>query len=398
MPAGIISVGDELLSAEVADSNFVFLARHLRQLGIDVQEHLTLGDDRARLSGAIERLSRDCELVLITGGLGPTEDDLTRYCLSEVLSSPLEMDQEALRQITEHFRRLKREMAKVNRIQAMIPASARAIENTLGTAPGIAARLGRSRIFAMPGVPHEMRKMFKEQIEPELSRLGLTGRAIVSRKLHCFGTGESNIFSLIEDLMGRPANPQVGITAHDGVITVSITAKADTAQAAEIMMEEKSRAISRRLGDYLFGRNEQTLGQLLGLMLIGRNQKLAVAESCTGGLIGKMLTDSPGASEFFLADLVTYANQAKIELLGVSEQIIQTHGAVSQQCVEAMAAGAIARTGADWALAVTGIAGPDGGTKEKPVGLVYMGLARKDSAGDAQVVQTQESLFTGSRV
>lgn len=397
MSAGVISVGDEILSGQVQDTNFPFLARQLGQLGIDVREQLTVGDDRQRLSRAIDRIRRSCDLVLITGGLGPTSDDLTRYSLSDVLSSPLELDEEALGQIEERFRRLKREMAPVNRIQAMMPASARAIENPVGTAPGIAAEINGTHIFALPGVPHEMRKMFAEQIEPELARLGLAGKAIVSTRIHCFGTGESNIFSLIDDLMPRPANPQVGITAHDGVITVSITAQADTPQIGRQMLDETSRSICLRLSEYVFGRDDETLAQVVGRMLIANRQSLVLAESCTGGLIGKMLTDLPGASEFFVADLVTYANSAKTALLSVPDPIIETHGSVSPECAEAMARGAIERTGADWALAVTGIAGPDGGSAQKPVGLVYIGLAEKNQAGKGRLLEVRESRFPGSR-
>ncbi len=397
MSAAIISQGDEILSGQVPDTNFPFLARKLAKIGIAVQTHLVLGDSPGRLAQAIKSLSASSGLVLLTGGLGPTADDITRYALSEALASPLQLDQPALEQIEQHFARLKRPMSPVNRVQAMIPATARTIENPWGTAPGIAAKLGQTHIFALPGVPHEMRAMFSDRIEPELRRLGLAESAIVSRSLHCCGAGESDIFSLIKDLMARPENPQVGITAKDGVITVGITARADSPAAALELLDEKSRRICSRLGQFLFGRDQQTLAQVLGELLVRKNQSLALAESCTGGLIGKLLTDVPGASKFLLADLVTYANQAKIQLLGVPEKILEKHGAVSADCARAMAAGAIARTGADWALAVTGIAGPDGGTSEKPVGLIFIALARKDSSGKPVDIDVQECRFTGDR-
>ena len=239
--------------------------------------------------------------------------------------------------------------------------------------------------------------MFAGQVLPELARLGLTGKGIVSTRIHCFGAGESDIFNLIDDLMPRPANPQVGITAHDGVITVSITALEDTPEMGRQMLAEAGQTICLRLSDYVFGRDEQTLAQVVGRMLIAKRQSLALAESCTGGLIGKMLTDTPGASEFFLADLVTYAKSAKIALLSVPEAAIETHGSVSPQCAEAMAAGAVERTGADWALAVTGIAGPDGGSEQKPVGLVYIGLAQKGQDGKGRLLEVRESRFPAGR-
>ena len=197
--------------------------------------------------------------------------------------------------------------------------------------------------------------------------------------------------------MHRPTNPQVGITANDGVITVGIVAKGDSAGAALELLKKKSGEIRSRLGDYYFGQDKQSLAQVVGELLVSKKQSLALAESCTGGMIGKLLTDEPGASEFLLADLVTYANEAKVELLGVGEDILEKYGAVSAQCARAMAAGVIDRTGADWALAVTGIAGPDGGTSEKPVGLVFVGIARKDSSGQAVDIEVKEWRFTGDR-
>ena len=333
----------------------------------------------------------------MTGGLGPTADDITRYALSEALESPLEMDGRAVMQIEEYFARLDRRLNEVNRVQAMIPRGGRAIENCWGTAPGIAAELGQAHIFALPGVPHEMRAMFSERIAPELRELGLAGSAVVSRSLQCSGAGESDIFELIRELMGRGENPQVGITANDGVISVGITARGDSAELAWELLEEKSGEICSRLGEYVFGRDEQSLGQVVGERLISRNQSLAVAESCTGGLIGKLLTDVPGASEFLLADVVTYGNRAKIELLGVAKNILNKHGAVSAECARAMVAGVIERMGADWGMSVTGIAGPGGGTSEKPVGLIYIGMAGKNLSGWAVGVDVREFRFRGDR-
>lgn len=397
MSAAIISQGDEILSGKVPDSNFPFLAQELAKIGITVQTHLTLGDSTADLTRAISSLSVTSELVLVTGGLGPTEDDVTRFALAEALGSPLELDQRALEQIEQHFARIKRAMNPANRVQAMIPAAGRVIENAWGTAPGIVAKLGKTHIFALPGVPHEMRAMFAERVEPELRELGLAGSAVLSRSLHCCGAGESDIFELIKDHMHRPANPQVGITANDGVITVGIVARADSPGKALELLQEKSQQIRSRLGDYYFGQDQQSLAQVVGQMLVDKKQSLALAESCTGGLIGKLLTDGPGASEFLLADLVTYANQAKVELLSVPEDILQKHGAVSVQCAQAMAQGVIARTGADLALAITGIAGPDGGTSEKPVGLVFIALARKDPSSQSVDIEVKEWRFTGDR-
>ena len=397
MSAGIISVGDEMLSGRTQDTNFPFLARQLHLLGITVDVHLTVPDCRSRLAQALSTLCNSCKLVLITGGLGPTSDDITRYSLADTLARPLQPHQEALQRIEALFARLNRPMAQANRIQAMIPASADIIENSCGTAPGIAAKLDGTHIFALPGVPHEMRTMFTDHVAPAIKQLGLAERTIVSTRLRCCGAGESNIFTLIEDLMDRSGNPLVGITVQDGIITISITAQADLPQAAQLLADEKSRLIASRLGRFLFGRDDQTLPQVVGELLTHKNQTLALAESCTAGLIAKLLTDAPGASKFFLADLVTYSNQAKISLLGVSEEVLTNHGAVSSQCARAMAAGAMSCTDADWTLAVTGIAGPDGGTEDKPVGLIYIALAKKTLENKSEIIDVKEFNFTGTR-
>jgi len=242
-----------------------------------------------------------------------------------------------------------------------------------------------------------MRAMFTNSVVPQLRSLGLGGAVIVSRKLHCCGTGESNIFSMISDLMVRPANPLVGITVSDGVISVIVTAKAESAQAAETMLDEMSGQLAGRLGDYVFGRDEQTLAMVVGGLLRSKKQKLALAESCTGGLVGKLLTDEPGASDFLIADVVSYANSAKVGLLAVPQETLHRHGAVSEEAARAMACGAVECSGADWGLSITGIAGPSGGTAEKPVGLVFCGLARRAANGKAQVVEVREWRFVGER-
>ena len=397
MSAAIISVGDEILSGRTQDTNFPFLARQLHLLGITVDAHLTVPDSCPQLTDALAARCKTCRLVLITGGLGPTNDDITRFALSDVLASPLHLHQAALQQIEALFARLNRPMTQVNRVQAMIPASADIIENSCGTASGIRAHLGDTHIFALPGVPHEMRTMFTDHVAPAITALGLAQASLAVTYLHCCGTGESNIFTLIEDLMDRPGNPLVGITVQDGIVTISVTASADSVQAARLLLDQKNRLLEARLGEFLFGRDDQTLPQVVGDLFIRKNQTLALAESCTGGLIAKLLTDVPGSSGFFLADLVTYSNQAKIDLLDVPQEILVQHGAVSSACARAMAAGAISHTHADWSLSVTGIVGPDGGTSDKPVGLVYIALAKNTPQNEPQLLDVKELRFTGTR-
>ena len=387
MYAVIVAVGDELTSGATVDTNSAYLARRLAELGIETLRHETVGDDTAAIAEAITRAAAEAELVIVTGGLGPTPDDLSRRALASAMGVELVEDPRQAERIAAFFARRGREMKPSNRAQALVPRGAEAIDNDRGTAPGLAANVGKSRVFILPGPPHEMREMFTARVLPELS----ADAAIATRLIHTFGAGESDVAGAIADLMDRRANPRVGTTAQAGVVTVRITARGRDAEAAEELAEKVAELVKARLGELVFGTGEETLSGVVGSLLRSAGQSLAVAESCTGGLLGALLTDVPGASEYFLGGVVAYANEAKAGLLDVPWELLRTHGAVSEPVAGAMAAGARGRFGADWGIGITGIAGPAGGSAKKPVGLVYIALAGPG------IDQVHRQVFPGTR-
>jgi nicotinamide-nucleotide amidase len=374
MIARLISIGTELALGQTVDTNSAWLAQQLARAGIVCDRHVTVGDDRSVIAQIIRESAAAAPLVIITGGLGPTPDDLTRESLADVLSAPLELHESMLSQIEEFFRQRGRTMHDRNRVQAMIPVGAVPIENLRGTAPGISARIGDARIFALPGVPDEMRAMFERSVWPRIVAAA-DGRAIVQRVIHSFGMSESEIGHRIADLMERGRNPSVGTSAADLIISIRINAAAAPPDEAARLADSDAAEVRSRLGHCIFGEGEQSLATAVAQLLIGRGATVATAESCTGGLIATRLTDVPGSSAYFVQGLVTYANEAKERLLGVAAGLLREHGAVSEPVAEAMADRCRKISGTDYALSVTGIAGPTGATADKPIGLVYVALA-----------------------
>jgi len=386
MNATTLSIGNELVLGQTVDTNSAWLSQRLASLGIDCIAHITVGDDQSAIAQAIDDAARRCDLLLITGGLGPTKDDLTRQALAQILGQPLEMNQLWLTRMQQIFQRLNRPMVESNRAQALIPRGAEMIENFAGTAAGIAAQFPSHpcKIFAMPGVPVEMRAMFDRSIAPLLSG-GSEAGVILTHTLHTFGLGESALGEMLGDLMNRGRNPLVGTTVSGGIVSVRIASRQSSRAAADEKLDETIAQCRKVLGDLIFGENEQTLPVVVAALLSSPTvRRVATAESCTGGLVAKMLTDVPGSSQYFHRGWITYSDQSKSELLGVDPDLIAAHGAVSEPVVAAMADGARRQSSADFALAISGIAGPDGGTPAKPVGTVCIALAH--SSG--QIVRT----------
>jgi nicotinamide-nucleotide amidase len=380
MIAEIISIGSELVSGQGLDTNSQWLSRALGRAGIAVHFHTTLGDDLRENVAAFRVAITRADLVLMTGGLGPTQDDLTRDALALVAGVPLVEDPGSLDAIAALFARRKRAMPERNRVQALIPLGAEALPNRVGTAPGLWMTIGRAVVGCMPGVPSEMHIMFDEQVIPRLRALGAITRVIVHHKINLFGKGESDIEADALDLTARGRTPEVGITAHDATISFRIAAEGSDEAAARRALEPTLAVIRERLGDLILGEGTDDVAEALVAQLARCRLTIATAESCTGGLVAHMITALAGVSPFFPGGVVTYSNAAKVDLLGVSPDLLATHGAVSAEVAEAMAVGVRGRLGADLGLSVTGIAGPTGATPDKPVGLVYLGLANADGA------------------
>jgi nicotinamide-nucleotide amidase len=375
MRVEVIAIGSELVSGQGLDTNSQWISQQLSALGISVAFHTTLGDVYEDHLSAFRIAFDRADLVVASGGLGPTQDDLTREALAECAGVSLVEDPESLAAIAAMFARRNRVMTERNRVQAQFPNGAEPIPNRVGTAPGIWMRVGRATIACLPGVPSEMRLMFREQVVPRLRAAGWIQRVIVHRKISLFGKGEAEIEAGAFDLTARGRVPEVGITAHDGTISFRISAAAGTEEEARAFIEPTAKLIYERFGNLVVGEGSDDVPEALVDQLVRTGATLATAESCTGGLIAHLITAISGVSPHYKGGIVSYANELKIELLGVPAEMLETHGAVSAEVAAAMAEGARTRLGADLGISTTGVAGPKGGTPQKPVGLVYIGLA-----------------------
>lgn len=415
MRAAILSIGDELALGQTVDTNSAWLSAQLAAAGCDVVAHMTVGDDSAATTLGIGHMAELAEVVLVSGGLGPTADDLTRPALASFVQSPLEKHPEAAMVLEAFFRKINRPMPESNLVQAMIPRGVTMIQNTAGTAPGMFARVSRMKlmgrfrgpllstdpheaavlVFCMPGVPKEMKIMFGRDVLPAIAGLA-EGAVILSRTLHTFGLGESHLAERLGDLMKRDRNPSVGTTVSAGIVSLRINARFSSLQQATDELEKTDAACRAALGSLIYGVDGLPLQAAVGQLLLDRHKAgqsvtVTTAESCTGGLLAGMLTDIPGSSNYFHQGWVTYANQAKQQLLGVSADVLESHGAVSEPVVLAMATGARQRSGADVALAISGIAGPEGGSADKPVGTVWIAIS------SASLTMARKWIFPGDR-
>ncbi len=374
MKAEIISVGTELLLGHTINTDAAHVARELSALGVDLLHAHVVGDNAGRLEDALREALTRSDLVITTGGLGPTDDDLTKETVARVTGAPLEEHAASLEQLREYFG--SRPMSANQRKQAFLPRGSVAFPNAVGTAPGCAVPAGDGKfVILLPGPPSELLPMLREHVTPFLQRYA--HGAIASFMVHTFGIGEGAAELRIKDLTGG-ANPTAATYATEGEMFVRVTAKAADAAAAEALAAPLVEAVRERLGDVVYGVNVSSLESVVLPELIRRGQTLVTAESCTGGLLAKKITDQPGASAVFGTGLVTYANEAKMRLLGVPEDMLRAHGAVSPEVARCMAENARTRYNGDFGLGITGIAGPDGGTPGKPVGLVYIALSAAD--------------------
>jgi nicotinamide-nucleotide amidase len=370
--AEIVTVGTEMLLGDLVDTNTAWISQRLAELGVGIYRHTTIGDNSERIIAALRDAASRSDLVVTTGGLGPTSDDLTNACISTLTGREMVEYQEAREHVDTMFARFGRTPTSNNYKQALFPEGTELIPNPVGTAMGALVEWEGTLFATLPGVPTEMKSMFEGTLEP-LVRARSEG-SIVSKTLHFAGIGESALAEKVQEFLDA-TDPTVAPLAGQGRVRLRITTRAATDREAQEKIAPVEKEIIARLSDYYFGEGDETLEGSVGRLLGDRGATLALAESCTGGLIAKRLTDMPGSSAYFTEGFVTYSNESKERLLGVPHATIMDHGAVSEPAAREMAEGARRVSGADYGLSVTGIAGPDGGTQEKPVGLVFVGIS-----------------------
>jgi len=376
MRAEILGIGTEILLGQIANTNARWMSERLAEIGVDVLHHQVVGDNVERIAEAFGLALSRSDVVIATGGLGPTQDDVTRDGLATALGVGFERHPEIEELLRQKFALLGREMPESNLLQADVPAGGRYIAPKRGTAPGLVCELDGKRVYAVPGVPAEMREMMEETILPEL-RLLAGDAAIVSRVLRCTGIGESRVSMLLDDLFHLSSNPTVAYLASSGEVKVRLTAKADTAAEAETLIEPILDEVLIRLGDFVFTARDESLEEAVLRLLREHGRTLACGESLTGGEVSERLTSVPGASDSFLGSAVAYVSEAKRSVLGVSREILDVDGPVSEACVREMAAGARKVFGADVGLGITGVAGPDAHGGHEP-GSVWVAIDADD--------------------
>lgn len=370
----ILSTGDEVLTGMIADTNAAFLADQMGSLGFEVLRHTTVGDDRAILEETFRALGARADVVLCTGGLGPTVDDLTTEVAAGILGVGMKLDEPALAYMEGLWRSRGRAMPENNRKQAMLPESADVLTNPIGTAPGFSVKIGNAHFFFMPGVPREMKRMFAEQVIPRIQKLQPDPTVFDVRVYRTFGLTESAADQVLSGLEAQFPGVKLGFRAHFPELQIKLTVKGPDITAARARLEAAADEVKKRIGPNIFSDGD-AIEAVIGAALRRDKATVATVESCTGGMIAQLITNVPGASDYFDRGFVTYTEASKHELVGVPEALIAEHGVVSEECARAMADGArtVART--TYAISVTGFAGPGGGTDDKPVGLVYIGLA-----------------------
>ncbi|PYP89169.1 MAG: competence/damage-inducible protein A [Blastocatellia bacterium AA13] len=390
LTADIIAIGSELLTPHRTDTNSLWLTERLNSIGIEVMQKTIVGDDEQRLEHAIRDSLRRSDLIISTGGLGPTEDDVTRKVFARVLGRQLTLDYDVLETIRERFASRGYQMAPNNERQALVPAGATVLPNQNGSAPGLTISHESKFIVLLPGPPREMRPMFEDQIMGELENRS-RGTRIARRTLKVTGLGESALDELIAPIYGQYSNPQTTILFTNCEIEVHLTATADNLSIAERLLNELSEKLKGKVGDYIYSTAGESIEEVVGRGLAEKGHTIATAESCTGGLIAERITEVPGASRYFLGGVVSYTEDVKTKLLGVPQEMIERRGVVSGEVAEAMARGIKESTGATIGLSVTGIAGPGGGTVAVPVGSVYIGLS------DDLVTSNRRLMLMGDR-
>ena len=389
MKAEIITVGTEILLGDILNTNCRYLSRELAAMGIEMYYQITVGDNEERLLKTLEESLNRSDIVICTGGLGPTEDDITKEVCAKYFGYELELHKPSLDAMIERFKHMNRVPTKNNEKQAYFPKEAYILKNDNGTAPGCIMEKEGKMIVVLPGPPKEMESMFENYVKPYLSKL--TDDVIESEVLRIIGVGESKVENDILDIIDSQTNPTIATYAKGYECTLRITAKAKSVEEAKELIKPMSDEMKRRFGQSLYATGETSIEEVVAKMLVENNLKIAVAESCTGGMVSASLINYPGISSVFMEGCVTYSNEAKMKSLGVKKETLDVYGAVSDNCAKEMASGVAARYNTNVGIATTGIAGPGGGTDEKPVGLVYFGIYINGK------VITKKYVFNGDR-
>lgn len=372
MKCEIISVGTELLLGDIINTDAQYLAKELAEIGITVFYQSTVGDNEQRLAELVQTALGRSDVLITTGGLGPTKDDLTKEVVCKAIGAPLEMHMPSLERMKDYFKKTGREMNPINEKQAMLPVGCTVLQNDFGTAPGCMVEKDGKTVILLPGPPRELKPMFANYVKPHLA--GFSGLTFLSSTVHVFGLGESSMASMVSELLDS-SNPTVAPYAKDGEALLRVTASGENEAQCREKIKPVVDEIRRRLGKNVYGVDCGSLQARVVSLLKQRGMKVATAESCTAGLLSKRITEVSGASDVFECGIISYANEIKMKYLGVPEQILSEYGAVSAQTARAMARGARLAGNADLGISITGIAGPGGGTQEKPVGLAYAALS-----------------------
>lgn len=391
MIAELISVGTEMLLGNIVNTNTRFLAEECAQLGLSMYHQVTVGDNHDRLVEVVKTALTRADIVILTGGLGPTEDDITKEVCAEVMGYSLTEDRHTRKRIEEFFRNnIYREIPDNNWKQAVVPEGALILDNHNGTAPGLILNKDEKHVILLPGPPGELYPLFQEQVYPYLQKL--QPDIIRSRMIRICGMGESQVEDKLLDLIDSQTNPTIATYAKIGEVHLRVTAKAESEEEAKQLLKPVVKEIKQRLGRYVYSTRDNETLEMAVVRLLAKNElRVTTAESCTGGLLAARLVNVPGASEVFGEGFITYSNKAKRKILDVSKSTLKKYGAVSEQTAREMAAGSVFAADADIGVAVTGIAGPDGGTEEKPVGLVYIAAYMKGK------VSVERCQFKGDR-
>lgn len=373
MKTALLTVGTEILFGQIVNTNAAFLSQELNNLGYDVMYHYSVGDNPKRLEDLIHFAFHDCDMVITTGGLGPTQDDLTKEVIAKAMGDEIVQNEQCLKDLLYKYEEMGRHMSENNLKQANMPSKAIPLPNDQGTAPGFWLEKDGKIIIAMPGPPREMTNMFKKQVKPRLEKM--QDSVIYYKILRAFDLGESKMETVLLPLINGQTDPTIATYAKEGECSLRIASKRATLEEAKEAVSHMEAKVLDIIGNFVYSCDDEELIDVVGKMLIEKNISVSCAESCTGGLFAGALTDIPGISFIFDRGIVTYSNRAKIEELGVKAETLDKFGAVSEETACEMAAGLQKKTGSDLCISVTGIAGPGGGTEEKPVGLVYIGIA-----------------------